>query len=344
MTSSDSLRPLRAGIAGYGLAGRTFHSRLLKGCGFDVQAILTNNEARIEQARNDFPEAKVLSTIESLVQLDLDLIVVASANSVHATHAIAALRAGIPVVIDKPMGRTLVETESILDASAECGVPFTVFFNRRWDSDSLTIKRVLGEGLIGEVHRMDSRFERYRPALTPGSWRELSSVQDGGGLLLDLQTHLLSVALDLFGPAQLAHSSVKRIRGAADDDVVLAILHSSGVDSYLSASAVAGSPGPRVRILGSKGALVISELDPQEALLREGIIPQNGKWQVPTKSRAYVHRGDEVIEIDSENGNYPDYYNLVSGALRGTNPWPVSEIDALAVAGLIDEAREKSIR
>lgn len=339
-----STRPLRVGIAGFGLAGRYFHSRLLKGCGFDIQSILTKNEGRIEQARSDFPKAKVASTIEALVQQDLDLIVVASANSVHATHAKAALRAGIPVVIDKPMGRTLVETESIVAASRECGVPFTVFFNRRWDSDCLTIKRVLGEGLIGEVHRMDSRFERYRPALTPGSWREHSSVQDGGGLLLDLQTHLLSVALDLFGPARLAHSSVKRIRGAADDDVVLAILHSSGVDSYLSASAVAGSPGPRVRILGRQGALVISELDPQEALLRGGIIPENGKWEVPTKSRAFLHRGDDVTEVESENGNYPEFYNLVSGALRGLNPWPVSGSDALAVAELIDEARAKSSR
>lgn len=335
---------LRVGIAGYGLAGRIFHSRLLHGAGFDVHAVLTNDPTRIQQARSDFPEVSIVSTIEELVNLPLDLIVIASANSVHATAAITALRAGIPVVIDKPMGRTLAETQSIIDVSNETGVPVTVFYNRRWDSDSLTIKRVLSEGLLGNVHRMDSRFERYRPSLTPGSWREHSSVEDGGGLLLDLQTHLLSTALDLFGPATLIYSKVKSVRGAADDDVVLVLSHSHGVDSYLSTSSVVGSPGPRVRVLGSQGALVIADLDPQEALLRAGEIPYGGSWDQPTNSRAFLHRGDEVVEIESENGNYAKFYTLVKGALLGTHPWPVSTSDAIEVAKIIDQAREHATR
>jgi predicted dehydrogenase len=334
---------LRVGIAGYGLAGRIFHGRLLRGAGFSVEAILTNNPTRIEQARADFPAVTIVPTIESLVTQKLDLIVIASANSVHASQAIAALRAGIPVVVDKPMGRTLAETEEIVAVSQECGVPVTVFFNRRWDSDTFTIKRVLSEGLLGQVHRMDSRFERFRPTLTPGSWREHSSVRDGGGLLLDLQTHLLSTALELFGSATLTYSSVKSVRGAADDDVVLGLQHSHGVDSFLSASAVVGSPGPRVRVLGSQGALVISDLDPQEALLRSGEIPTGGSWSMPTNSRAFLHRGDEVIEIESENGNYAQFYIQVKGALLGHHEWPVSISDALAVAQIIDEARISSV-
>ncbi len=338
MTDSSD-RILRVGIAGYGLAGRIFHSRLLLGAGFEVHGVLTNDATRIEQARRDFPAVTIAPNIEDLVSLPLDLVVIASANSVHAAQAIVALKAGIPVVIDKPMGRTLVETQAIIDVSSATGIPVTVFYNRRWDSDSLTIKRVLNEGLLGNIHRMDSRFERYRPSLTPGSWREHSSAEDGGGLLLDLQTHLLSTALNLFGPATLGYSNVKCIRGAADDDVVLVLNHSRGIDSYLSASSVVGSPGPRVRVLGSQGALIIHELDPQEDLLRKGEIPRGGMWNQPTNSRAFLHRGDEVMEIESENGNYAEFYTLVNGALQGRNLWPVLASDALEVAKIIDQAR-----
>jgi hypothetical protein len=94
--------------------------------------------------------------------------------------------------------------------------------------------------------------------------------------------------------------------------------------------------------LGSKGALVINELDPQEVLLRAGKVPMGGRWDVPTKSRAYIHRGDEVEEIISEDGNYAEFYRLIAGALSGTNPWPISNDDALLVATIIDQAREVS--
>ena len=334
---------LRVGIAGYGLAGRYFHAPLLKGCGFEVAGVLTTNASRAAEAQLDFPGVTIVSTIAQLVEMPLDLLVVASANIVHAEQAIAGIRAEIPVVVDKPMGRTLAETESIISMAKSAKVPVTTYFNRRWDSDSLTVKRVLSEGLLGEVFRMDSRFERYRPILAASSWREKYSAEDGGGLLLDLQPHLISLALDWFGPAQLVQSSVRSIRGGADDDVVITLQHAAGVDSYLSASAIVGAPGPRLRLMGTEGALVISELDPQETMLRAGKYPAGGKWEEPTFCRAFLHRGDEVTEIVAENGNYATFYQLVKGAIAGENEWPVSTTDALDVARLIDEARKFSI-
>ena len=290
---------LRVGIAGYGLAGRYFHAPLLKGCGFEVVAIQTSNEERKQHALSDFPDTTVVATIEELVSKELDLVVVASANLVHAEHAIAAINAGIPVVVDKPMGRTLVETELIVNAAKKASVGLSTFFNRRWDSDALTIKKVLASGVLGEVHRIDSRFERFRPELNATSWRENMSAADGGGQLLDLQPHLISTAIDWFGKAELVTATVRSLRGGADDDSVLVLRHASGTISYLSASAVVGAPGPRIRILGTKGALVINDLDPQEALLRAGKYPEGGTWTVPTNSRAFIHRGDEIEEIKS---------------------------------------------
>ena len=334
---------MRVGIAGYGLAGRYFHAPLLKGCGYDVVVIQTSNAERAAHAVADFPNVKVVATIEELVAHELDLVVVASANVVHSQQAHAAISAGIPVVIDKPMGRTYAETAEIISAGERAGIPVSTFFNRRWDSDALTIKKVLASGVLGTIHRMDSRFERFRPELNTNSWRENMSAADGGGQLLDLQPHLISTALDWFGKAELVTSTVRAIRGGADDDAVLVLKHDSGVLSILSASAVVGAPGPRVRILGSKGALVINDLDPQEELLRSGKIPTGGKWDVPTKSTTFIYRGSEVEEIVGEDGNYAMFYTLVAGAIEGKNPWPIPNEDALLVASLIDQARENAL-
>ena len=124
---------MRVGIAGYGLAGRYFHAPLLKGCGYEVVAIATGNAERSIHAKTDFPDVHVVPTIEDLVAHELDLVVVASANIVHAQHAIAAINAGIAVVIDKPMGRTYAETQEIISAGDRARVPVSTFFNRRWD-------------------------------------------------------------------------------------------------------------------------------------------------------------------------------------------------------------------
>jgi len=335
---------LRVGIAGYGLAGRYFHAPLVKGCGFEVVAIQTSNAERSAHALSDFPNTKVVSTIVELVAQKIDLVIVASANLVHADHAIAAINAGIPVVVDKPMGRTLAETQEIVSAGEAAGVGVSTFFNRRWDSDALTIKKVLASGVLGEVHRIDSRFERFRPDLNPTSWRENMSAADGGGQLLDLQPHLISTAIDWFGAAELVTAHVRSLRGGADDDSVLVLNHSSGVTSYLSASAVVGAPGPRIRILGTKGALVINDLDPQEALLRAGKYPENGTWSIPTSSKAFLHRGEDVEEIDSVPGNYGHFYKAIESAITSGKPWPIPNSDALLVASIIDQAREIGTR
>ncbi len=295
---------LKVGIAGYGLAGRSFHAPILAGTNFEVTAVLTTNDVRKRHAKEDFPTVKIVSTIEELCAQDLDLIVIASGNQVHLSQALTAINAGIPTVVDKPMGINVAQTREILDAADSAGVAVTTYFNRKWDSDILTLKRVIRDGQIGRVIRMDSRFERFRPQLNPQSWRENNSPEDGGGLLLDLMPHLISTAIECFGPANLKSSSIRSVRGGADDDCVLVLAHETGVESILSASAVVGAPGPRLRVIGSEGAFVVKELDPQEALLRAGKAPKDGKWEEGTSSQAFIHRGDSVEEFKTDPGNY----------------------------------------
>jgi scyllo-inositol 2-dehydrogenase (NADP+) len=333
----------RVGIAGYGLAGRYFHAPLLKAAEFDVVGTLTTKPDRKAAAISDFPEISVVESIQELLKLNLDLLVVASANNAHASQAIAGLKAGVPVVVDKPMGRTLKETKEIVDFSKQVNVPVTTYFNRKWDSDALTIKKIINEGTLGNIFRLDSRFERFKPELTPGSWRESQTASEGGGNLLDLQPHLVSTALDWFGPAELISSSVRSIRGGSDDDITLVLKHNSGVDSYLSASAINGAPGPRIRVTGDKGSLIINDLDPQEPLLKSGKYPKGGQWSESTKSEAFLHLGDKVISYPSVDGNYSLFYIQVKQALSG-GVWPVTTDEALSVAEIIDKAREISFR
>ena len=331
---------LKVGIAGYGLAGRSFHAPILAGTNFEVTAVLTTNDVRKRHAKEDFPTVKIVSTIEELCAQDLDLIVIASGNQVHLSQALTAINAGIPTVVDKPMGINVAQTREILDAADSAGVVVTTYFNRKWDSDILTLKRVIRDGQIGRVIRMDSRFERFRPQLNPQSWRENNSPQDGGGLLLDLMPHLISTAIECFGPANLKSSSIRSVRGGADDDCVLVLAHETGVESILSASAVVGAPGPRLRVIGSEGAFVVKELDPQEALLRAGKAPKDGKWEEGTSSQAFIHRGDSVEEFKADPGNYASFYSLVHEAIMNKTAMPISPEEILAVAQIIDKARE----
>ena len=331
---------LKVGIAGYGLAGRSFHAPILAGTNFEVTAVLTTNDVRKRHAKEDFPTVKIVSTIEELCDQDLDLIVIASGNQVHLSQALTAINAGIPTVVDKPMGINVAQTREILDAADSAGVAVTTYFNRKWDSDILTLKRVIRDGQIGTVIRMDSRFERFRPQLNPQSWRENNSPEDGGGLLLDLMPHLISTAIECFGPANLKSSSIRSVRGGADDDCVLVLAHETGVESILSASAVVGAPGPRLRVIGSEGAFVVNELDPQEALLRAGKAPKDGKWEEGTSSQAFIHRGDSVEEFKADPGNYASFYSLVHEAIMNKTAMPISPEEILAVAQIIDKARE----
>lgn len=327
---------MRAGIFGYGLAARVFHAPLAKLAGFEIVAIQTNNLDRIAQAKADFPDAVICADSKELFAQKLDLAIVASINTAHEANAKAAIDAGVAVVVDKPMATTLAGTRELFNYAESKNVPITVFFNRLWDSDTLTIKDLLlnKPDVIGKPHRFDGRFERFRPDLNAQSWREQSTHQQGGGLLLDLQSHLISTALDCFGPAQLKYAHVNSVRGASDDDVLLVLEHDSGVISSLAASAISGAPGPRVRLLGDKGAIVINELDPQENLLRAGKYLDGDK-----KSRVTLAKGDQTADLAAIPGDYVAFYAAMLNFLNGDGELPVSKLLALQVAEIIDQAR-----
>ncbi len=206
---------------------------------------------------------------------ELDLVVVAAANRAHAPLAEASLRAGMPVVVDKPLATSVAEANRLSDLAAETGVMLAVFHNRRWDDDFLTLRKAVEDGSLGRITRLESRFERYRPEVAADRWRESPAPEDAGGLLFDLGSHLIDQALVLFGEPTQVYAEVERRRPGAqvDDDAFVALRFAGGPIAHLWASQVAPRPGPRFRALGLEGAFESWGLDPQEDALQSGLRP-----------------------------------------------------------------------
>jgi predicted dehydrogenase len=331
-------------LLGYGLAGSTFHAPFIATTrGLRLSLVVTGDHERREQALRDHPDVSVVGTADEVWEhaSELDLAVIATPNSAHLPLGLAALEAGLGVVVDKPLALNAAQGEELVDTAAERNLMLTAFQNRRWDGDFLTLRALLEANELGHVLRFESRFERWRPRIGEG-WRERIPAEEGGGLLLDLGSHLVDQALQLFGPVRGLYAEVdaRREGAVADDDVFLALEHESGVRSHLWASALAADPGPRFRVLGDRAAYVKHGLDTQEEALRSGRAPTDpGFGEEPRERWGRLVVGDEEREVPTKPGSYASFYAGVAASLEDGAPPPVDPRDAVAVLEILDEAR-----
>ncbi|MCM1970863.1 Gfo/Idh/MocA family oxidoreductase [Streptomyces sp. G1] len=343
--------PLRTGLIGYGLAGSVFHAPLITATeGLVLDTVVTANPERQQQARAGHPDVRIATGPDELFARadELDLIVIASPNKTHVPLATAALKAGLPVVVDKPVAGTAAEARELAALAEERGLLLSVFQNRRWDNDFLTLRKLIAEGELGDVQRFESRFERWRPQLK-GGWRESGDPAEIGGLLYDLGSHVVDQALVLFGPAATvyAESDVRRPGAETDDDTFIAITHTNGVRSHLYVSATTAQLGPRFRVLGSRAGYVKYGLDPQEAALRDGELPGEGWGTEPEELWGRVGAGESPLTGGGRPeptlpGDYPAYYAAVARAIAegGTNP--VTALEAAAALDVLEAARRSA--
>jgi predicted dehydrogenase len=331
MADDDAGLSLRAGIIGYGDAGRGIHGRLLREAGHRVTDVVTRDPARALTADEDWLGVRVHADAAGLLSRapDLDVVVIASPTGRHLEHALLAVEASVPVVVDKPLGLDAEGARRIVDAAADAGVPLTVFHNRRWDGEQLTLQRLLSEGALGTVHRFERRWERWRP-VPKGRWKE-NAVGDGGGLLLDLGSHLVDSAVQLFGPVTRVHAELRALTTPTEDDVFLSLTHTTGTVSHLSAGALVGAPGPRTRVLGSAGAYLVTTFE-GEATPFAPLDPGPGM-------EGWLVQGDAAVPVPRAAGSHVDFYRQVGSWVLAGGRVPVDPMDAVRTAEVLDAAR-----
>lgn len=330
---------LRVGLVGYGYAGQTFHAPLIAGVpGLQLAAVASRDAARVHA---DWPQAEVMADPQALLRRgDIDLVVIASPNDTHFPLARAALAAGRHVVVDKPFTLTLAEARELCALAHARSRVLSVFHNRRWDGDFLTLRELAERGTLGRITHLESAFDRFRPAVR-ARWRE--SAAPGGGLWCDLGPHLLDQALQLFGwPASIALDQATLRDGGASDDWFLARLVYPERRVLLRASMLAASPAPRFVVHGTAGSWTKLGLDAQEDALKAGarpVWPPAPDWGRDRNVSLITRPCGDTLHTDHwplRPGRHGAYYAALRDALRGEGPNPVPPEQAAAVMALIE--------
>ncbi|MGY4878745.1 oxidoreductase [Vreelandella aquamarina] len=322
---------INVGLVGYGFASKTFHAPLIQATeGLDLVAVSSSDAAKV---RADL-EVEVESQAQALCQRsDIDLIVIPTPNDTHFPLAKAALMAGKHVVVDKPFTVTLSEAKQLKALAIDKERLVSVFHNRRWDSDFLTIKALLEAGTLGRITEMESRFDRFRP-MVRDRWRE--KALPGGGIWYDLGPHLLDQACELFGmPNAILLDLATRRDGASADDDFLALLEYDGFRVKLSSGTLVAESTPRFRLHGTKGCYLKYGLDPQESRLKAGETPSPAWGEDAAAGTLTLREGDGEDaplvrqEHPTQPGDYLAYYQGIAAAIRDNAPLPVDLDDAL---------------
>ena len=328
--------PVRIGLAGYGLGGRYFHAPLIASApDCEFLGVVTTSRERQDRVAADLGRP-AFASLEDLVSAGAEAVAISTPAATHVTLTQQALRLGLAVVCDKPFALDAESARTTVRLAEELKLPLTVYQNRRWDSDFLTLRQLLDQGVLGTLTAFESRFERFRPRSSPPA--------AGGGTLLDFGSHLADQALVLAGPVSGVYAEMHYRTDAAglDDDVFVALTHESSVRSHLWGSWRQGAPGPRFRAAGTEGAYVIQDVDGQEARLRSGESPASsgGQWGAEPPDRwGHLLRGDVKEPVPSAHGAWNLFYPAFAAAVRGTGPVPVDPWDAVATAAVLDAAR-----
>ena len=335
------------GLVGFGFAGRTFHAPVITAVeGLRLAAILQRHGSDAEQA---YPGARVVRSLDELLAMEsIRLVVIATPNPSHFDLAKQCLLAGRDVVIDKPFATTYAEAAELVDLAKAKDRLLSVYQNRRWDGDFLTVKRLLSEGQLGRVVLFESHFDRFRSQPKANAWRERA--EPGSGVLFDLGPHLIDQAMVLFGEPEAISADVRIEReGASVDDAFDVVLHYPGMRALLRAGMLVSTPTPRYVIHGTQGGYLKYGLDPQEDALKRGETPAGELWghELPERwGTLHLVQGDTIVteKLATAPGDYRQYYQNVRDAILGDAPLAVTPEQALHVMRALELAMESNRR
>jgi scyllo-inositol 2-dehydrogenase (NADP+) len=336
--------PLQVGLVGFGLAGRVFHAPLIHA---NPNLRLTHIVQRHgDEAAQKYPHAEIVRDVDTLLaQKSVNLVVVATPNTSHYDIAARALAAGKHVVVDKPFTITSREADELIDLARRSVRVLSVFQNRRWDGDFLTVREILDQRLLGRLAEYESRFDRFRPAIKENAWREQET--PGSGVLFDLGSHLIDQAMVLFGPPATIYGDLRKQRdGAMTVDNFEVHLGYSNLKVTLKAASLACEPSPRFVLYGTEGSYTKFGLDPQEEALRQGHSPAESGWgEDAPEAWGTLTRCDGAMNRQKYRtlpGRYPDYYSNVYRAITGSEELAVKPEQARDVIRLIELAEQSA--
>ena len=326
--------PIRVGVIGFGFVSKTFHVPLLKATDdFKIAAVSSSHPADVKAV---LPDVDVVSDPKALAtHPDIDLVVIASPNETHAPLAELAMRAGHNVVVDKPFTITVEQARHLASVAREKDALLSVFQNRRWDSDFLTVRDAIRRDLTGRIVLFESRIDRYRPDVRD-RWREVPG--PGAGLLYDLGPHLIDQTLLLFGiPDSVQATLAKQRRGARTDDFFQLVLRYGEMVATLEAGSLVSGGSARFAVHGEKASVVKQKPDIEEDQLRAGVLPGSPEWGVdPDDAILYDGATGDTRTLKTARGDQRGYYVALREALLGRAPNPVPPEQGATVMGIIE--------
>ncbi|MGF7146907.1 putative dehydrogenase [Sphingomonas zeicaulis] len=321
------------GLIGYGLAGRAFHAPFVEVTpGLALRAVVSRDAAKVQA---DLPDVAVCPDVPTLLARDdIGLVIVASPDDLHAEHALAALAAGKHLLVDKPFATSLADARRVADAAEAAGRLVTIFQNRRWDADFLTLQGLIAEGRLGAVVQFESHFDRWRPQPAP-VWKEART----GGAWLDLGPHLVDQALQLFGLPTAVSADIATLRvGAPSADYFHVTLKYPDRRAILHSSKLVAEHSLRFAVHGTGGSWIKHGFDPQEAASLRGVVPGGEKWGVDSVPGRFTGADGASDEVAGVPGDYCLFWNALAAALRGEGANPVPPAEAIAVMRVLDAA------
>ena len=334
------------GLIGFGLAGRAFHAQVIHATpGLRLAAIVQRHG---NEAAQKYPDVRVLRSVKELLDIrDIRLVVIATPNETHAPIAQQCLEAGRDVVVDKPFATTLKEAAELVDLAQKCGRLITVYQNRRYDGDFQAIRQIVADGALGRIIRFETNYDRFRPDLKPGAWRERPG--PGSGIFFDIAPHLIDHALVLFGLPEAVTADIRLERAVVvvDDSFDVMLHYPAGMRAVLRSTMLAVATRPRFVLHGTRGAFFKQTYDLQEINLRRGYIPETGPWGgEPQEDWGVLTtiENDVVTKrsVPSSTSDYRDYYANVRDAILGRAALAVSPEYALDVMHVLELAQESS--
>jgi scyllo-inositol 2-dehydrogenase (NADP+) len=336
----EKMMSINVGLIGYGLSGSVFHAPIIdKVNGLTLKAVVSSNAAKVQQ---DYPYVEVLPDTDSLLQQkEIDVVVITSPNTTHYEYAKNAILAEKHVVVEKPFTVTSEEADELIALAKKHGVLLTVYQNRRWDNDFLTIRRLLQTNVLGDLSTYEAHFDRFRPDIQ-NRWREQNL--PGSGILYDLGSHLIDQALVLFGMPNTIWADLRTEReGAKAIDYFHLVLGYQHMRVILHSGSLVRKTGPRFILHGNKGSFIKYGLDPQEDQLKKGVRPGDPGWgeDLPENfGQLTTEMGGLSIQgtIKTLPGRYEVFYESLVEAIHSGNSAPVLAEEARNTIRIIEYA------